>query len=199
MTTRNLLKTLNTSVAVIALATGSMLISGEILAAPTQGTLGATSTGIVNITVTKAAQAQISSLSDMALPSYSIGGGDQALNTTACVYSTSGDYTIKATGNGASSAFTITDGGVGALHVVPYTVVWDSGGFGALTGVTTAALTTNTTSATLHNAAVDSATCVGVADTGPTAKINVGILGTDLDGAAAGVFTGTLTLLVTPI
>ena len=180
-----------TKLAMVAF-TATLLVEAAInpALAVTQGTRGATSTGSVNITVAKASQARISGLSDLTLPGYSIGDGNKTLSTTACVYSTGGSYTVKATGSGGSNAFTLASG----ANTIPYTIVWNSGGVGAL-GTTGMGLTTNVTSATLLHAATDSATCAGAAP-GPTAQVNVNISGANLDAAPAGTFTGTLTLLV---
>lgn len=191
---KHFFKALNATVAATALAASTVLSSGVAIAA-TQGTLGATSTGSADISVTKATVAQITGLSDMAIASYILGDGNQALFTTACVYTSTvgGSYTVKATGSGAASAFTVANGPT----TIPYTVVWNSGGVGAL-GTTGAALITNVTSATLTNAATDSATCAGTTP-GPTAQLNVNFLGTLLDAAPAGTYTGTVTLLITPV
>ena len=188
---RNSYKTFTAKLLATTLVVSSMF--NTVAFAATDGSLGATSTGTAVINVTKAAVAKISGMSDMTLASYTVGGGNQALNTTACVYSSTagGGYTVKATGSGASSAFTIATGS----DLIPYTVVWNSGGAGAL-GTTGAALTTNVTSSSLTNAATDSATCaVG----GATAQLNIGLLGTNLDAAPAGTYSGTVTLLVTPV
>ena len=188
-------KTLNATVAATAIAASSILSSTAAFAA-TDGTLGATSTGVVNLSVTKSTVAQISGLSDITLASYILGDGNQSLNTTACVYSSTsgGNYTVLADGSGASNAFTVVDG---SAHTIAYSVVWNSAGVGSLADSGTT-LTAHTTSATLHNAATDSVTCAG-SSPGPTAQINVHILGTALDAAPAGTYTGTLTLLVTPV
>ncbi len=60
--------------AVSLLALLGVALSGNAHAA-TGGLLGATSTGTANISVTKSVQAQISDLSDMTLPNWSVGDG----------------------------------------------------------------------------------------------------------------------------
>jgi hypothetical protein len=185
----------NTTVAVVAI-TASTVFSGGAVFAATDGTLGTTSTGTTDISVTKTKLAQISALTDLTIASYTLGGGDQHMESTACIYSSSvnGGYRVTATGSGATNAFTLDDG---ASHTIAYTVIWNSGGVGAL-GITGAALTTNVQTAALTGAAMDSATCAG-AVAGPTAQLNVNILGSVMDAAPAGTYTGTLTVVVAPV
>jgi hypothetical protein len=66
--------------------------------AATQGTLGATSTGSANISITKSVQAQISDISDMTVANWSIGDGAVTLTSNVCVYSSTGSYRVTATG-----------------------------------------------------------------------------------------------------
>lgn len=167
--------------------------------AVTQGSLGPDSTGIVGIEVDKPAQARITGLSDMTLASWVIGDGDKTLHTDACIYTTSGAYTVVATGSGASSAFTLTDGVDGtALHTVPYTVKWDDAGAGAIGGGPGTSLTAADAPAPFSNASVVSATCATGSPAGPNARINIGLTEANLVQLASGTFTGTLTLLVAP-
>ena len=78
--------------------------------AATQGSLGATSTGSANISITKSVQAQISDISDMTLANWSVGDGDVTLYSNVCVYSSTGSYKVTATGSGLVNAFTIASG-----------------------------------------------------------------------------------------
>ena len=96
--------------------------------AATQGTLGATSTGTANISITKSVQAQISDLSDMTLSSWSIGQGAVTLYSNVCIYSSTGGYKVTATGSGSSNAYTIASGS----NTMPYSVAWNAGGAGSL-------------------------------------------------------------------
>ncbi|MBL0317870.1 MAG: hypothetical protein IPP74_00955 [Alphaproteobacteria bacterium] len=162
--------------------------------AATQGTLGATSTGSVDISVTKPSRARISNLNDLTLASWVDGDGNQTLTDDVCIYSTSasGAYTVLATGDGASNAFTLTDGSA----TLPYSVSWNDGGVGSLSNTGTA-LTTAVTSGTFNNASGDSSTCAGTSP-GNTARLIVDITEADLDQVYAAVYTGTLTLVVTP-
>ena len=162
----------------------------------TQGTLGPTSVGSVTIRVTKPARARITNLSDLTIESWVPGDGDQILTDDICVYSTrpSGGYTIKATGSGSNSAFTLSGGA--EMSPLEYQVKWNSGGVGKLTN-TGNTLSPNVTSGALFNAATDSSTCTGT-NPGDTARLIVEISSASLDAAKDGTYTGTLTLLVTP-
>lgn len=186
------MKKVGAMVAAISLTT-TVLTPFNVMAA-TQGTLGATSTGSVDLSVTKPPRADINGLVDLSLSSWVNGDGDQELTEDVCVYSTKsgGGYTIKASGSGASSAFTLANG----ANTLPYSVTWNAGGVGNLanTGV---ALAANTTSSALSHASRDSSTCNG-AHPGPTARLVVGLLASDLDGIVDGTYSGTLTMLVTP-
>lgn len=151
--------------------------------AATDGTLGATSTGTVVISVATASQIQVSGLSDIALALQ--GSGDVTGDTAACVYRNgAGTYTITATGSGASSAFEISDGGVNTMD---YTVTYDDG-----TGVQ--ALAASTVLAGRSNADLASPTCAG----GSNGTIAATVAAADFSGAPAGTYTGTLTLVVAP-
>ncbi len=163
--------------------------------AATQGTLGTTSTGTANISVTKTVQAQITDLSDMTLASWSIGQGAIQLYSNACIYSSTGNYKVTATGSGTSSAFTIASGS----NSIPYSVAWNAGGAGSLASTGTS-LTTNVQSASFSNATTTSATCNGGGSANDTARVIVNIASSDITAAASSStpYTGTLTMLITP-
>lgn len=160
----------------------------------TQGTLGSTSTGSVDISVTKPALARISNLSDLVVPVWVPGSGDVILTTDACVYSTRpmGGYTVKATGNGRRGGFTLQNN----RYLLPYSVAWNDGGVGELTN-TGSRLLAGITSKKFINASTDSSSCNG-SNPGPTARLIVTIGESDLDSMKDGTYTGTITLLVTP-
>ncbi len=163
--------------------------------AATQGSLGATSTGSANISITKSVQAQISDISDMTLANWSVGDGDVTLYSNVCVYSSTGSYKVTATGSGLVNAFTIASG----LNLIAYTVTWNSGGAGNLANTGTA-LTTNIQSASFSNASTTSATCSGGGSGNDTARVIVGITSGNMNSAASSStpYTGTLTMLITP-
>ena len=164
------------------------LPAGQAMSA-SDGALGATSTGTVSISASVPARARITGLSDVAFTNQD--PGTPAANAQdVCVWSNTATkaYTITATGSGAGSAFTLSDGST----TVPYTVEW-----AATSGQTSgAALASGTASASLTTAAANQ-TCSSAPTS--TASMIVRIGTTDLSTMSAGsTYTGTLTLLVTP-
>ena len=162
----------------------------------TQGTLGATSTGSVNISITKSYQADITDLTDMTYGAWNISNGAVTLTSNVCVYSSTGSYTVAATGSGTSGAFTLGSGG----NTVAYSVTWNSGGAGSLAN-TGAVLTASAASSTLNNASTTSANCSGGGSSNDTARVIVGITLTNMQNAVTSTtaYTGTLTMIITPI
>jgi len=163
--------------------------------AATQGSLGSTSQGVANISVTKSVQAQISDLSDMTLANWTLGEGAVTLYSNVCIYSSTGNYKVTATGSGLLGAFTIASG----LNSMPYSVTWNAGGTGNLANTGTT-LSANTQSAGFTTATTASATCNGGGASNDTARVIVGIASSDLTSAASSStpYTGTLTMLITP-
>jgi hypothetical protein len=180
-------KTINRIALAGAIAVGA-LSSGTAQAA-TQGTLGATSTGTVTITASVPNRARITGLTDVSFlnqdPTVAASGAQNV-----CVWSNTATkrYTVTATGDGASNAFTLANGAL----TVPYSVQWN-----ATSGQTSGtALAAGTASAALTSTATHQ-TCAS----GPTASASliVGIATTDLGTMqAATTYTGVLTLVVTP-
>ena len=176
-------------IAIIGAALACAWASSPALAGPTQGTLGATSTGIINISASVPNRARITGLSDVSFTNQ-----DPAVAASnaqsVCVWSNTATkgYTITASGSGTSSAFTLTNG----TGTVPYSVEWAATG-GQTSG---SGLTAGTASSTLTTGAVNQ-TCSSAPLT--TASLIVKMATVDLGVMSAGSsYTGTLTLLVTP-
>jgi len=158
--------------------------------ASTQGSVGATSTGSIGLTVSVPNRVQITGLTDIDFSS-----SDpmvQATNSQSnCVWSNTATkgYTITATGSGAAGAFTLASG---ALTPVNYSVLWSQ----------TAAQTTGTalTAATASSGFVSTATrpaCIAAPST--SSSLTVQIATSELQNMASLTnYTGTLTLLVNP-
>jgi hypothetical protein len=174
--------------AITGLAIASVLMASPVAAA-TQGTLGATSTGNVSITASVPSRARITGLADVAFTSQDPAtAASNAQNV--CVWSNTATrgYTITATGSGTSNAFTLTNGST----TVPYSVAWAP----SINQTSGTALISGTASGSLTSSATNQ-TCVS----GPVASSSliVGISTTDLGTmSAASTYTGTLTLLVAP-
>ncbi len=184
----NFTKTLLTGVCALALVV-SPIFTFEAHAA-TDGTLGATSTGSLNINVTKDARVKISGLSDLQKVSWVDTDGDVVLREDFCVYSTraGGGYKVNPSGSGIANAFTIANG----ANLLPYSLKWNDGG--ASLGEPVVGLIANTLSPSFANASTGSISCGG----GTTARLEVKILSTNMAAAVDGAYAGTLTLIVSP-
>lgn len=149
--------------------------------AASQGTLGATSQGDIDITLTVPNLAQISRLDDL---STTWTGTAVALTENFCVFSTTRSYTIQAdSANGTGTTFRLHNSG----NYIVYDVDWTD------TAPTTVNLDHGVPSATLAS----SATAV---DCGPgdNTSLTVNITAAAIAAQPAAVYTDTLTLLVTP-
>jgi hypothetical protein len=166
------------------------LLLAEPALASTQGSLGATSTGSVNINASVPGRVRISGLSDVTFSN--VDPSVAASNAqNICVWSNTSTrgYSITATGSGAANAFTLSSG---ALPVVPYIVQWAPTS-GQTSGTSLAAGTalTGQTSTAINS------DCTA----GPSASASlvVSIGSPTLQGMTAGVtYNGTLTLVVAP-
>lgn len=171
----------------LALLTAILAHPG-LASAATPGTLGATSTGSIDISATVPARVQISGLNDVAF-----GTVDPATAASSaqdvCVWSntTGRTYDVTATGSGASSAFTLTDGS----NLLPYSVEW-----GTSAGLSSGTAFTAGTSLTGLASAATDATC----SSGPAASASlvVKMSTANMQAAVASSYTGTLTLVVAP-
>ena len=96
----------------LALAAFATFAAANAFAA-TDGTLGATSQGTLEITLTIDPLVQISALDDIPLGNYT-GAGNMTGGDDLCVYSNNGGYHITATGNGNGQAFELIGAGTPA-------------------------------------------------------------------------------------
>jgi hypothetical protein len=167
----------------LAVAAVATFAAGNAFAA-TQGSLGATSQGTLDITLTIDPLVQISALDDIALGTYT-GGGDITVGDDLCVYSNNGGYDITATGNGTGQPFEL----IGTTENIPYTVEW----------ATTAGAGTGT-ALTAGVALPDQGGTFTTPDCGgtPNAQVIVTVADADLASAPSDSYTGVLTLLVAP-
>jgi hypothetical protein len=159
------------------------MTSATVMAA-TQGTLGPTSTGTVNLTLDIDPLIMISNLGDINLGTYS-GAGNLTGNDAFCVYRNgAGNYNITMNGDGATNAYTLSDGGTNTLA---YSVDFNNGGVNAMTTLT--ALTAQTGADT-----VDTDCSTG----GDNVSVDVTVSNAALAAAPAGTYTGVLTMIVAP-
>jgi len=158
-------------------------------AAPTQGTLGTTSTGSVSISASVPNRIQLTGLMDVAFtnqdPSVAAANAQ-----SVCVWSNTSTkgYYVTASGSGTGSAFTLANGSA----TVPYSVEW--AGSSAQTSGT--ALTAATALHGLTSTATNPTCSSGPAS---SASLVVRISTANLQAMqAATTYTGTLTLVVAP-
>ncbi len=149
--------------------------------AANQGSLGATSTGDIDINLIVPNLAQISRLNDVGT---TWSGGNVVLNESFCVFSTTRLYTIQADStNGTGTTFRLHDSG----NYIPYEVDWtDTGGTPANMDHGTPLASQATTATAVDCGAADNTT------------LTINITGTDIAAVPAATYTDTLTLLVTP-
>jgi len=165
--------------------TGAFIATGTVMAA-TQGTLGTSSTGTVNITVGVGDQIQITALADITGPY--IPGSDFTGSSPACVYRNggSGDFDLTATSsNGSGTDFRLNDAGT----FVIYDVTFNDSVSGAIDMDNAVLDNTNFT-----NADTASPTCSGA----PQSTIAINVPDANLGAVVAGTYTDTLTILVAP-
>ena len=171
-------------IAIIFIFSGGMQSS---VFAASDGSVGTTSTGttVISATIPKLIRAR--SFADFNLGSYS-GTGDVNANDDLNIstnYGTSArTYTVRATGSGAASAFTITDGTQTIAYNVYYNDATGTGG--------RVAMTTNVNLTAQTNASKP------LSDTTLNANLSIEILQANLQAVDAAAFTGTITLLFTP-
>lgn len=155
--------------------------------AATDGTLGSTSQGDLDISLSIANLIQISNFSDLALGAYS-GTGDLEGNDDLCVYrnNAGGQYTITATASEGS--FKVVAG----AEEIPYAAY-----FNDVTGTTgEIPLAYSTATATQSGANTVSADC---SSGGLRANVHVKVLEADLQAAEPGSYSGTLILTANPV
>jgi len=169
---------------IIGLAAVALIsMSGSAFAA-TDGTVGSTSTGDLDINLVIPNLIQVSSMSDIDLGSWN-GSGAKTGSDTICVYDNSGgNYNATFTGNGSGSAFTLSDGS----HTIAYTVTYSDGGIAS-------AVTSGTALTGQTGADQSSFTC---ATGGLNGTITVEVPQANMEAAAANTYSGTLTMVVAP-
>ena len=173
----------------------SSVLLAPLAAAQTQGSLGATSTGQIDLDLEVTDSVEINRLANIDFGSY--GGtstGDLGASEAYCVYVNGGDdYAITPTStNGAatddSDKFHLL-GDNGADQIM-YTIKF----VGAATGASSASVTTyNTASATFQGST--SRTC----NNADNAQLHIDIVESELREASTDTYQDTLILLVNPV
>jgi hypothetical protein len=170
---------------------GLTALTATPVVAATNGVLGATSTGSVQISVSVPSRVQITGLTDISFANAEPNG--QALSAqNNCVWSNTATkgYTITATGSGTGGAFTLASG---ALTPVSYAVQWNQSS-GQNSG--TALVASTASGGFVSTAAVP--TCATTPSS--TSSLIVTIAQSQLQAMPSlTTYTGTLTLLVNPL
>ena len=159
--------------------------------ASTQGTLGATSTGSITITVSVPSRVQITGLADVAFTN--VDPATTATNAQSnCVWSNTATkgYTITATSSGTSGAFTLASG---VLTPVSYSVQWNQS-----TGQTSGTALTAATASSTFNSTATTPTCSTAPATSSSLIVSISSAQL-LTMASLTTYTGTLTRLVSPV
>lgn len=167
---------------------GVMCVCGSPVQAAGKGAIGPTSTGSVNLSITKTTVARISGLSDMSI-SLDATKSEIAWTNDVCVYSghASANYAVKAVGSSKSEgAFVMANG----EKTLTYNVTWDAGGVG---GLSSTSLAPNIPSAILSKVT----RCHGVSG-GAMARLVVNITRSALQLASGGSYADSLILGVSP-
>ncbi len=180
-----------------------LLVSGLLLIplqgfAATDGTLGQTSTGTLNINLTLNNTIQISQLEDIAID-YTLGvdTGDVDEFSPACVFinSASPNYKVKINGqNDAGGKLYLSDGQA-VPNTIEYVAKWHTDS--SATSASPSTLVPNTDANIANTIKPTSSSCdAGVNN---NASIQFTIEEGDLTTATAGVYTDVVTILVTPL
>lgn len=164
---------------------GALVASSCGVYAATQGTVGATSSGTVQVQLNVPVLAKVSNLTDFLFGAFA--GSNMSLDRGACIYSNTGSYELEITASGG--AFAMDDGGV--INTIPYAVEFSDNG-----GVSFSAVSHGATIASVNAATVDN-DCGGGGATNAT--VRVGIDATDASAVPQGTYNSTMTLLVRPV
>ncbi|MEM7018547.1 MAG: hypothetical protein AAF512_14550 [Pseudomonadota bacterium] len=165
----------------LKVAAALMLSSGVAFAA-TDGTLGLSSTGTTDITVTKGDLAQITDMDDFNLGPWT--AGNLVQTDTVCVFTTTGLYNVTADSANGAGTFQVNSG---ANNIV-YRVRWDDGATG-LTTLTDATLFDNGGAGL---AGSTTSACGGVNN----ATLEIFLSNANMTAAPVGVYTDVLSVTV---
>ncbi len=169
----------------MACLVGGLSMSGAALAATADGTVGATSTGTLDVSVAVPEVALIENLTPISLNHTA--GSNTVGSDTFCIWSTTGGYNITITSqNGGGGNFIAANG----PDQVGYSVVFDDS-----TDPSTGATVVEGTPIGSLLTPDDSFPAGCAAD---NAVLEVTFLDGDLNTAGAGVYTDEVTLIVAP-
>lgn len=185
----HILKALLTSCLFIYLA-----LSTSSIQAATQGTLGNTSSGSVDVNIVIGRTIVIRGLRDFNFGAWNLGDGTLTDNDNVCIGKNDfgGPYAIRASGDGDGfdpAAFTLSNG----TDQIYYNVYWnDATGTAGNVQLTSGLILYGQTGSFFSFLFNLFGFCVA------NANVEVEILNTELQAASGGNYTGTLTLFVIP-
>lgn len=163
-----------------------------------QGTLGSTSTGTINISIGIGSVVQITQLKDIVFgytPGVDV--GDLTKVVDLCIYAnnTGGTYKVTVSDTNATGGNMRIASAASTPSYIPYTTQWFTNA--AATGLPATTLTSGTQTATFSGASNTSRNCNNGASN--NAAIKFTFLEADLTAAKAGSYTDVITILVSPI
>lgn len=165
-----------------------VLLASSTSWASTDGTIGSTSTGSSNLSVTVPKLIRVRGFQDFTPSIYSGTGtrSDSGNLNISTNYGTSGrTYSVTATGSGTGGAFTTSDG---LGNTLAYSAFYNQ-----VTGITGRVTLTAGTTLTGRTGAAKP-----LSITTPNANLSINFTQANLQAAEAGTYTGVLTLVVTP-
>lgn len=168
----------------------SAMAGGIVAQAATDGTLGLTSTGIANITITVARELRVSNLNDIALGTFNPAASPLIGTDTVCVYDNGlGGYQITLSSLNGAGNFQMRNG----TSIVTYGVEYDDTGLGS----NFISATEGVPMTARANASTTDDTCITSGSDNATVRVRVTTA--DTSGVDTnGTHTDTLTLLVAP-
>lgn len=136
---------------------------------------------------------RVSGISDLNLPTWSIGDPGVSASIDICAYTLLGNYNVTVSSPGG---FVLTNG----ANTIPYTLKWEDSGAGNLGSSGGSAMTNNVALVNRLNAnsSLFSNDCSTGIPTGPTARLYLNITQAAMNAAPAGTYSGTITLLIGP-
>ena len=164
---------------------GAFLIQAKPSFAASDGSIGATSTGSANISLSLGKISRIRNMADASFASYP-GSGDLSFNQNVniSVNYASGGYRVTGSGSGAGGAFTIADGS----NVIPYEVKFnDEVGVSGNVALSSGSALTGQTGAVKP-----------ISSTTNDANYAIKLAEADILAVDAGSYSGTISLVVAP-
>lgn len=163
---------------------GALVLGAGSAVAATDGTLGATSTGNLNVILGVPDMVKITKLNDINLGTYA--GVNMVGSDDVCVYHNGAStYNITISGTGPANALQLKNGS--ATATIPFTATY-------FDGVSTSAVVPAVALTNRQNASTTSMSCSG----GTNASMNVSVQSVDIESAPVDTYTETVTMTVAP-